>query len=301
SFAIEIARKIGLPDDVISAASAMVGTEQVDFDKHLQDVARDKRYWENKRQQVKEKEHRLQQLTERYEKLLDEMKAKQRDTLRQAKQQAADIIADANAQIERTVRTIRETEADRNTTKQLRAELKDKQQQLSAQAQKQQKQKVHQNQHPIAAGDHVRISGQDIVGQIIELQGQNATVAFGQLKTTVAVSKLEWVSVQQAKNITKQQNNTSSATSDIRQRQLNFRQEIDVRGMRVDEALQAVMYYIDDAHMVGASQVRILHGTGTGALRGAIRDYLHQSPAVQSYRDEHIQFGGAGITVVEMA
>lgn len=301
SFAIEIARKIGLPDDVISAASAMVGTEQVDFDKHLQDVARDKRYWENKRQQVKEKEHRLQQLTERYEKLLDEMKAKQRDTLRQAKQQAADIIADANAQIERTVRTIRETEADRNTTKQLRAELKDKQQQLSAQAHKQQNQKVHQNQHPIAAGDHVRISGQDIAGQIIELQGQNATVAFGQLKTTVAVSKLEWVSVQQAKNITKQQNNTSSATSDIRQRQLNFRQEIDVRGMRVDEALQAVMYYIDDAHMVGASQVRILHGTGTGALRGAIRDYLHQSPAVQSYRDEHIQFGGAGITVVEMA
>lgn len=302
SFAIEIARKIGLPDDVITAASAMVGTEQVDFDKHLQDVARDKRYWENKRQQIKEKEHRLQQLTERYETLLDEMKTRQRDTLRQAKQQAADIIADANAQIERTVRTIRESEADKETTKQLRAELQEKHKQLTAQAQRHEKPKAqHQPQHTIANGDHVRISGQDIVGQVIDIQGKNATVAFGQLKTTVALAKLEWVSVQQAKNITKQQNKTSSATSEIRQRQLNFRQELDVRGMRVDEALQAVMYYVDDAQMVGVSQVRILHGTGTGALRGAIRDYLHQSPAVVSYRDEHVQFGGAGITIVEMA
>lgn len=295
SFAIEIARQIGLPEDVITAASAMVGSEQVDFDKHLQDVARDKRYWENKRQQVKEKERRLQQLTERYETLLDEMKTRQRDTLRQAKQEAADIIANANASIENAIRTIKETKADRDTTKQVREELNKQHNALSKQA----RQRVNKPVHAFAVKDHVRIAGQNIVGQIIEMAGKNAIVTFGQIKTTVALDRLERVSAAQAKREGKE-SGTSSATESIRDRQLNFRQELDVRGMRVDEALQAVMYYIDDAQMVGVAQVRILHGTGTGALRGAIRDYLHQSPAVKTYRDEHVQFGGAGITVVEM-
>lgn len=298
SFAIEIARQIGLPDDVIKAASEMVGSEQVDFDKHLQDVARDKRYWENKRQQIKDKERRLQQLTERYESLLDEMKTRQRDTIRQAKQQAADIIADANAQIEKTIRTIKESNADRETTRQLRSNLASQHRDLSQQAAV--KAKKTDSSRPLAVGDNVRVAGQAIAGKIIDIQGKNATVAFGQIKTTVALSKLEWLSAQQAKQEVKAKA-TSSATDDIRNRQLNFRQEIDVRGMRVDEALQAVIYYIDDARMIGVAQVRILHGTGTGALRSAIRDYLHQSSAVKSYRDEHIQFGGAGITVVEMA
>lgn len=297
SFAIEIARKIGLPEDVITAASNMVGTEQVDFDKHLQDVARDKRYWENKRQQIKEKERRLQQLTEKYETLLEEIKSKQRDTIRQAKQQAADIIAEANSQIEQTIRTIRESGAEKNATKQARNELHEKKAILNKELEKHQTGK--QKAAP-AINDLVRINGQEIAGKLIDIQGKTAIVTFGQIKTTVALSKLERISAQQAKNIAKQHNGGTSATKDIRERQLNFSQEIDVRGMRVDEALQAVMYYIDDAHMVNVGQVRILHGTGTGALRGAIRDFLHQSPAVASYHDEHVQFGGAGITVVEM-
>ena len=300
SFAIEIARQIGLPDDVIKAASDMVGSEQVDFDKHLQDVARDKRYWESKRQQIKEKEHRLQQLTERYEAQLDEMKTRQRDTLRQARQEAADIISGANAQIEKAIRTIRETNADREETKQVREQLSTTREQLTSQIKKTERKEKPAHHHTLAVNDHVRIGGQNIIGTIIDIQGKNATVAFGQIKTNVTLAKLEWISAVQAKQIVKVQK-TSSTTEDIRNRQLNFSQEIDVRGMRVDEALQAVIYYIDDATMVGVSQVRILHGTGTGVLRSAIRDYLHQSSAVKSYRDEHIQFGGPGITIVEMA
>lgn len=299
SFAIEIARKIGLPEDVIVAASEMVGTEQVDFDKHLQDVARDKRYWENKRQQVKDKEKRLQQLTERYEQLIEGMRVKEKETLRQAKQEAAEILSQANKEIEKTIRVIKETQADKEATRKSREEvgkLREKMERGAQQAAPKKQQK------PLEVGEHVQIAGQNVIGKLLEIQGKAAIVAFGQIKSTVALNRLERVSVGQAKQAEQRMaaQRSSNATEDIRNRQLTFKQEIDVRGMRVDEALQAVVYFIDDAAMVSATQVRILHGTGTGALRQAIRDYLHQASMVKSYRDEHVQFGGAGITVVEM-
>ncbi len=299
SFAIEIARKIGLPEDVIAAASEMVGSEQVDFDKHLQDVARDKRYWENKRQQVKDKEKRLQQLTERYEQLIEDMRVKEKETLRQAKQEAAEILSQANKEIEKTIRIIKETQADKEATRKSREEvgkLREKMERGAQQAAPKKQQK------PLEVGEHVQIVGQNVIGKLLEIQGKAAIVAFGQIKSTVALNRLERVSAGQAKQAEQRMaaQRSSNATEDIRNRQLTFKQDIDVRGMRVDEALQAVVYFIDDAAMVSATQVRILHGTGTGALRQAIRDYLHQASMVKSYRDEHVQFGGAGITVVEM-
>ena len=299
SFAIEIARKIGLPEDVIAAASEMVGSEQVDFDKHLQDVARDKRYWENKRQQVKDKEKRLQQLTERYEQLIEGMRVKEKEMLRQAKQEAAEILSQANKEIEKTIRIIKETQADKEATRKSREEVGKLREKMEKGAQQTTPKK---QQKPLVVGEHVQIAGQNVIGKLLEIQGKIAIVAFGQIKSTVALNRLERVSAGQAKQAEQRMasQRSSNATEDIRNRQLTFKQEIDVRGMRVDEALQAVVYFIDDAAMVSASQVRILHGTGTGALRQAIRDYLHQASMVKSYRDEHVQFGGAGITVVEM-
>ena len=299
SFAIEIARKIGLPEDVIAAASEMVGAEQVDFDKHLQDVARDKRYWENKRQQVKDKEKRLQQLTERYEQLIEGMRVKEKETLRQAKQEAAEILSQANKEIEKTIRIIKETQADKEATRKSREEVGKLREKMERGAQQTASKK---QQKPLEVGEHVQIVGQNVIGKLLEIQGKAAIVAFGQIKSTVALNRLERVSAGQAKQAEQRiaAQRSSNATEDIRNRQLTFKQEIDVRGMRVDEALQAVVYFIDDAAMVSAPQVRILHGTGTGALRQAIRDYLHQASMVKSYRDEHVQFGGAGITVVEM-
>ena len=299
SFAIEIARKIGLPEDVIAAASEMVGSEQVDFDKHLQDVARDKRYWENKRQQVKDKEKRLQQLTERYEQLIEGMRVKEKETLRQAKQEAAEILSQANKEIEKTIRIIKETQADKEATRKSREEVGKLREKMEKGAQQVAPKK---QQKPLQVGEHVQIIGQNVIGKLLEIQGKTAIVVFGQIKSTVALNRLERVSVGQAKQAEQRMaaQRSSNATEDIRNRQLTFKQDIDVRGMRVDEALQAVVYFIDDAAMVSATQVRILHGTGTGALRQAIRDYLHQASMVKSYRDEHVQFGGAGITVVEM-
>lgn len=297
SFAIEIAKKIGLPEDVVSAAEQMIGTEQVDFDKHLQDVARDKRYWENKRRQIKDKEKRLQQLTEQYEARLETMKQKERETLNNARSQATEILANANAQIENTIRVIKETKADKERTKEERQNIDKMKSDLT-------KEIIHANipkktQRLLKVGDNVRLMGQTVIGKILEIQGKTAIVAFGNIKSTVALSKLEYISETQAKN-TQKNFVVSSATEEIRNRQLTFKPEIDIRGMRVDEAISAVIYFVDDASMLGISPVRILHGTGTGALRQAVRDYLHQSSMVKSYRDEHIQFGGAGITVVEI-
>ena len=301
SFAIEIARKIGLPDDVINAASKIVGEEQIDFDKHLQDVARDKRYWEQKRAKIKEEEKKLQSLTEHYDALVQDIKKKEKEIIRNAKEEASQIIKNSNAKIENTIRAIKESAADKNITQTERRELENFKKSLDKQLEKQPTVKQPQDFHK---GDRVRIKGQNIAGTIDAVNGKTAIVFFGQIKSTVDVSKLEHLTASQLKEMEKYSTNAVANTKkgfDMRERQLNFSQDIDVRGMRVDEALQAVIYFLDDAQMFNVSRVRILHGKGTGALKSAIRDYLYQSSIVKSFKDEHVQFGGAGITVVDLA
>ena len=301
SFAIEIARKIGLPDDVINAASKIVGEEQIDFDKHLQDVARDKRYWEQKRAKIKEEEKKLQSLTEHYDALVQDIKKKEKEIIRNAKEEASEIIKNSNAKIENTIRAIKESAADKNITQSERRELENFKKSLDKQLEKHPSVKQQQDFHK---GDRVRIKGQNIAGTIDAVNGKTAIVFFGQIKSTVDVSKLEHLTASQLKEMEKYSTNAVAASKkgfDMRERQLNFSQDIDVCGMRVDEALQAVIYFLDDAQMFNVSRVRILHGTGTGALKSAIRDYLYQSSIVKSFKDEHVQFGGAGITVVDLA
>ena len=301
SFAIEIARKIGLPDDVINAASKIVGEEQIDFDKHLQDVARDKRYWEQKRAKIKEEEKKLQSLTEHYDALVQDIKKKEKEIIRNAKEEASQIIKNSNAKIENTIRAIKESAADKNITQSERRELENFKKSLDKQLEKQSSVKQPQDFHK---GERVRIKGQNIAGTIDAVNGKTAIVFFGQIKSTVDVSKLEHLTASQLKEMEKYSTNAVANAKkgfDMRERQLNFSQDIDVRGMRVDEALQAVIYFLDDAQMFNVSRVRILHGTGTGALKSAIRDYLYQSSIVKSFKDEHVQFGGAGITVVDLA
>ena len=157
------------------------------------------------------------------------------------------------------------------------------------------------NRDVIEAGDNVRLKGQVSAGTVMEVQGKQAVVAFGMIKSTVKLEQLEKVSKGQIKKEIQKSTFVSVQTADdMHEKKLNFKQEIDVRGMRGDEALQAVTYFVDDAIQVGAARIRILHGTGTGILRQLIRDYLHTVPGVRQYHDEHVQFGGAGITVVEL-
>lgn len=318
SFAIEIARKIGLPESVIAEASEKVGADYINMDKYLQDIARDKRYWETKRQNIRQKEKRIEELEAKYESELSAINAQRKEVVRQAKSESKQMLEQANAMIENTIRKIKEAQAEKEKTKEIRKEFERFKSENSddanvpensidkkiAKLKEKQRQKGQGPQSKELAalkiGDNVRIKGQNGAGEIIELQGKNAVVAFGMLKTSVKVDKLERVSKTQIKKEMKRSSFVSvDTTDDIRQRSLNFKREIDVRGMRGDEALQAVQYFVDDALILNVDRIRILHGTGTGALRQIIREYLNTVHGVSSFHDEHVQFGGAGITVVE--
>ena len=316
SFAVEIARNIGLPESVISDASDIVGSDYINMDKYLQDISRDKRYWERKRDEIRHERKRLEGMTSKYESELDEINKQKKEILVEAKKQATQILSESNALIENTVREIKETKADKEKTKLARQKLSSFKQKLELpttnendntkevvekhvgkkRTLKQKGTSSKKASSELKPGDFVRLKGQTTHGEILEVSGNKATVAFGMIKSTVEINKLETVSSNQIKKEKK-----SSNTRDfLYERKLNFKQDIDVRGMRGDEALQAVMYFIDDAVQLGMARVRILHGTGTGALRQIIREYLATVNGVSHFHDEHVQFGGSGITVIDI-
>lgn len=313
SFAVEIARKIGLPEDLIRDAADKVGAEHLDYDKHLQDIVRDKRYWEKKRQQIRQKEKKLEELLSKYESEMTDINKQRKEIVQKAKAEAGELLNEANARIENTIRRIRESQAEKEKTKDIRKDLQQFKEQViqvqpdkkndrrpeKSELKKQKKTPAAQEQPVLSVGSLVRLKGQTATGRIMEMQEKSAVVAFGQLKSSVKLSQLELISNNQLKKETRKIHAVDTVTDDVRRKKMDFRSEIDVRGMRGDEALQAVTYFVDDAIMVGVGSVRILHGTGTGALRQLIRQYLGTVYGVRHYHDEHVQFGGAGITVVE--
>ncbi len=356
SFAIEIARKTGIPEEVIREASEIVGSDYIQSDKYLQDIVRDKRYWEQKRQTIHQQEKRLQEQIDHYEHDISSVERERRDILTKAKQEAEDLLKESNRKIENTIREIREQQAERESTRRIRQELEDfkqgvetfdtkaeddkiarKMEQIKARKARREErrkkkkddeqraaealrsaavreQKVRDN--VIAVGDSVRMRGSKTTGTVESLSGKTATVIFGDMRTKLPVDRLLLAAAPVAGDSTMagaestkmdelrnglQNYKISHMTQDtIDDHRKNFKQDLDVRGMRGDEALQAVQYFIDDAILVGMPRVRILHGKGNGILRQLIRQYLASEPNVTSVRDEHVQFGGAGITVVDL-
>ncbi|MCK9160146.1 MAG: Smr/MutS family protein [Bacteroidaceae bacterium] len=331
SFAVEIARKIGLPNEVIADASALVGSDYINADKYLQDIVRDKRYWENKRQNIRQHEKRIEETIANYQAEMEDLQKSRKEILRQAKEEADHILKEANAKIENTIRTIKEVQAEKGKTQQIRKELTDFQHSLDSEQiakdidekiarkmkrlKERQEERINnksttsphislisvQKQKPLTVGEHVKIKGQTSVGTILELNGENVVVAFGNIKTSTKLSKLVRTTIPIQKEENVKATFVSSQTQDmIYNKKLNFKQDIDVRGMRGDEAIQAVTYFIDDAIQIGIGRVRILHGTGTGILRTLIRQYLQTVSGVSNFADEHAQLGGSGITVVDL-
>ena len=337
SFAVEIARKIGLPEEVIADASQIVGSEYINADKYLQDIVRDKRYWENKRQSIRQREKQMEETIARYQKEMEDLQASRKEIIRKAKEEADHLLQEANARIENTIRSIKEAQAEKERTRQARQELTDFRQSIEETgnreeeeriARKMEKLREKQNRKKskkspvfseaevaqrkaqeeakrragIVPGSVVKMKGQTVAGEVLEINGKNATVAFGNLKTTVHIDRLEPTNALPKQNeLSTKSTFISTQTQDsMHEKKLHFKQDIDVRGMRGDEALQAVTYFIDDAILVGVPRVRILHGTGTGILRTLIRQYLQTVPGVRNFADEHVQFGGAGITVVDL-
>lgn len=341
SFAVEIARKIGIPEDVISYASDLVGKDYIMSDKYLQDIVRDKMYWETKRKNIHKREKQLEETVARYEEEMETFKHEKKEVMAKAKEQAQHLLEESNAKIEKTIRDIREAQAEKERTREARKELKEfsetmKNQDESDDALERKIAKIKRRQErkknkgkdakpntgnalqalvaaiaqapatakasrTLVAGDFVRIKGQTAVGKIDSISGKSAKVLFGMMYTTISVNRLELTSAPKEDKTAVAATFVSKETRDaMHEKKLHFKPEIDLRGMRAEEALTATAYFIDDAIQCEQAQVRILHGTGSGILRQLIRNYLAGVPGVRHFHDEHVQFGGAGITVVEL-
>lgn len=333
SFAVEIARKIGLPEEIIRSAAEKAGSEHINLEKQLREIARDKHYWEQKRDRIRLTDRKVEELEQSYAEQLAKIRAERQEILKKAKQEAQALIADANRQIENTIRTIRETQAEKETTRLARKELDDfraaaeqadaaerdaeiareierieRRRQRRAERKAQRGEAAAPGSAPeppkkreVEAGSKVRMLGQEMVGEVRAVKGKKAQVAFGQILTTVDKALLTVVSNNEYREATRPTTVRTVVSADISARKLAFRDHNDVRGMRSIEALDAVQQFIDDALMVGVGSVTILHGKGTGALKEEIRRYLRTVPEVESAVDEHADRGGAGITVVTLA
>lgn len=334
SFAFEIARKIGLPENILADAKDKIGQEHVDYDKNLREIVRDKRYWEQKRNTIRINEKKLADVLERYQLELQNIKSERKDVLNQAKNEAELLLSKANKEIENTIRTIKETGANKEKTKLARQKLESfKEQDIDdkerdekierkiRQIEEREKRKANRKTNkksqeeiaaklrpkkekaPVMVGDNVKLSGQNTIGEVLKIQGSNAIVAFGSISTTVKINRLEKVSNKAAKHsdIINPTASTSNVGDKVRERKLSFKPDIDVRGKRTEEAIQLVLNHLDEAIICEVSEVKLLHGKGNGILRQMIREQLNALPFVQSFKDEHIQHGGSGITVVMLA
>lgn len=345
SFATEIARAIGLPQQVIEKAATIVGEDYIRSDKYLQDIARDKRYWENKRLAVHQKERTLQQMIDSYEARLTNLDKERRALIEEARHKAENLFSQSNAVIENTIRSIKEAQAEKEETRRLRVELEDfkaqvlddkpdnddainrKMEQIRRRRERYEERrknrvseqgngdtqstnahgnaantdKAAQKADKLAVGNYVKVNGGNVVGKIVKLNGKDAVVQAGMIKLNVKIDNLERTEAPQIAEDSNAVNFIGRATREsMQEKRLNFKSNIDVRGMNGREALEAVTYFVEDAILCGATRLSILHGTGTGYLRQVIRQYLRTVPTVASFHDEHVQFGGAGITIVEM-
>ena len=332
SFAVEIARKIGLPEEIIRAASEKAGSDHINIEKQLREIARDKHYWEQKRDRIRLTDRKVEELEQSYAEQLAKIRSERQEILKKAKQEAQQLIADANRQIESTIRTIREAQAEKETTRLARRELEDFRaaaeqtdaaerdaeiareiERIERRRERRAERKAQRGElsagqpvpeppkrREIEPGCKVRMAGQEMVGEVRSVKGRKVQVAFGQILTTVDKELLTAVSNNEYREATRPSTARTVVSADISARKLAFRDHIDVRGMRAAEALDAVQQFVDDALMLGVGSVTILHGKGTGALKEEIRRYLRTVPEVVSAVDEHADRGGAGITIVTL-
>ncbi|PWD99068.1 endonuclease MutS2 [Marinilabilia rubra] len=338
SFAFEIARKTGLPEDILQKAKNRLGEDHINFDKHLREIIRDKRYWEKKRQSVRDRNKKLEDTIARYEKDLEKLKSERSQILDSARNQAKEMLSSTNREIEKTIREIKEAQAEKEKTRNLRKDLdsfkekiednsvneeeqkklekkirkiKDKQagkknkkesQPKLAEEKKSGKKIKEEQPRQLEAGDPVKLEDQNVPGEIIQINGKEALVAFGQLMTSVKINRLERISKNEYKKSLRQSGSISTPnySDQVREKKLSFTPDIDVRGMRAEDAISRVLEHLDEALLCGAETVKILHGKGNGVLRELIRQHLATLSFVSRYYDEHVQYGGSGITIVEL-
>lgn len=327
SFAFEIARKIGIPEEIVQLAISKVGKDQVYFDKHLRDVLRDKKYIEEKRIKIKQSEKKLGELMNQLVSELSSIDKERKEILKQAKSDAAELLSTVNKKIENAIIEIRKVQAEKEQTKIVRNTIDELKKNISISKvpdddkilkkiefinnrknrlqQKKQEKEIIKTENPVniaqelKIGDYIKIKDKAVVGEVIEIGETNLVVALGNLFTTIKKESVECMD--QTDEIIRQKKKAKQASniiSHMHQKVNEFSTSIDVRGMRGDETLLRIAEYIDEAVMLNMSEVRILHGKGYGILRRLIRNYLKTVDAVRSFTDEQMQLGGDGITVV---
>ena len=327
SFAFEIARKIGLPEEILAEASARAGIKNINYDRHLKDIARDKRYWETKRQNIRQQEKRLEELMAEYEKEVSGAKTLRKEIITRAKDEAQQLLKDSNRMIESTIRQIKESQAEKEKTKDVRQQLEEfknivdeettpaeteseekiavlssraKKIKLEPEPAKEKPVKLTPAEKSFKPGDAVRMTDTQAAGEIVEIKDKMVQVETGNLRFFVPVEKIERITKSELRKSLRSNQVQRENDPAIVQRNINFKPEIDIRGVRGEEAINLVRELIDNALIVQHRHLRILHGKGNGILRQLIRQYLDTVDVVKSFRDEHIEFGGSGITIVEM-
>ena len=301
SFALEIARKIGLSNDVIEKAKELAGREHTDMDKLLRDLERDQLRVIKREKSLKENERKLKQQLSRYEQLNEEIVGKKKDIINKAKQEAERLLSDTNREIEKTIRHIKENKAEKKETKKVREGLATLKEKVKPNLQKKTSGKTEVIEGEIQIGDFVRLRDQDVIGEVTARKGKDLEVLIGGLKSNIKLNRLERISKRAAKSGLKESKSKSTKGINLNQKLADFNSVLDVRGKRAEEVLPMLQNFLDDAAMFGHKEVKILHGKGHGILRDIIRQRLKSEPYVASFADEHVEYGGAGITVVQMA
>ena len=345
SFAFELARKMGLPETIIKDAENRAGEEFVGIERNLRKIARNRRALDEKLERIRHTDKALENITDKYQKELQDIKKIRQDILDEARKEAEEIVRKANRQVENTIRTIKESQAAKEETQEARKELQGFMSILAAKKEKEQKdkddyierkiqqidarrerqkqrkaQKADENAQreareiqaekerleafrnaPLKVGEKVRVKENGMVGEVAKVSGKAVVVIIGNISSKMPLDKVERITSNEFKSAVKEPARTVSAVkvdSSLNERKLNFSVELDVRGERLNDAIEKVTRYVDDAIMLSVSSVRIIHGKGTGVLRDEIQKFLRTMPGVASVRDEHIQFGGTGVTIV---
>jgi DNA mismatch repair protein MutS2 len=290
SFALEIARKTGLPPQIIQDAEKIIGKDLAGLESLMKSVSDEKLHNTKRTAELKKKEAELADQMEYYEKVTSEIESRKKEIIERARHEASGLLKETNREIEKTIRHIRENKAERKETRKVREGLKD----LEARVRTEQKPKEHAKDETLKEGDKVRIRGQEVTGTLVQVKGANAIVQFGDLRSHVKVAQL--IRSDRADPVV-----TTKARAmglDIYKRQALFESTLDVRGKRVEEVIPALTQFLDDAILLGQGEVRILHGKGEGVLRKVVREQLKKTKGVSSFADEHVDRGGDGITVV---
>ncbi len=345
SFAFELARKMGLPENIIKDAENRAGEEFVGIERNLRKIARNRKALDEKLERIRHTDRTLESITDKYQKELLEIKQLKKEIIDKARKEADEIIKGANRQVENTIRTIKEAQAEKEITNEARKELQNfvsvlskkkeqdqkdrdeyiekkikqidarrererqrKAQRAGEKAQKEAEELIAEQQReesfrnaPLKAGEKVRIKSNGMVGEVTKVSSKAVTVSIGNIISKMSPDKVERITSNEFKSASKNSikpAKTVRIDESISERKLNFHTELDVRGERVNDAIEKVMRYVDDAIMLNMSSVRIIHGKGTGALREEIQKFLRSTPGVSSVTDEHIQFGGTGVTIV---